>query len=617
MNRIASPGRILAASVLMVTLLAAQPANAVSFRMSQIGYHTKGDKVLVIDDVPAETPIEHIVLFNPDKRNPKMPLKVGIPVFEVTDPKVFSSETGQGPGVKSILVDFSAFQIAGNDFEIRIEGTDIKSPPIVISDFLYWDTLKPVLKSFYFQRCGQDVEDRELRIYHASCHLDDADDLRSAHPADMVGGWHNGADYAKYVTSTAMSASRILAMWEWSPKPFRYFHLEYPLTEPSLGKERDVLHEARAGLEWLLSMQRRDGAVYRKIAGKQKVGNIRPEDDRQARFFYGASTPDTANFAAVMAQASRSFSKDDLGFSVKTLRAAEKAWLWLEQNPTLSFERSQSDFAGSGEFWSGNLQTDRANRVWAAAELYASTGNSKYHRYFLANYNKVPVDLFSWANPALQGYADYLLYAPDKNEEAVASLHQRITVLANGVVDGMKASTWPSGLSKYGRASNQQVVERAALLLTAARLESNESYRNAASRSLSYLFGVNPLGLSYVTGVGTNAVKHPSHRFMQTTDKTMPGYLVAGPNEDAPEADVPKKAGASSYVDKAEATSVNESTILYNAGLVYVLGLLNNAYNLGNEAPDQGPVEIDPREMNKDEPGPTPLWQIDPNADLY
>lgn len=557
------------------------PAWAISLEASSMGYHPQGAKLAILRDVP-ETQNVQVVLYDPAKRNPKFPLLLGASVYKVTKMTAVPNKA-QGPEARTLILDFSEFTQPGT-YELRVEGTDLKSKPLQINEFLYWDSLKPVLKSFYFQRCGQDIDAKQQSTYHMACHLDEAKILDSNgqvsdEEKDVAGGWHNGGDYARYVTSTALAASRLMALYELNPKSFKYFRMEYPMFEPGLGLVDDFHHEVKSGLDWLLAMQRRDGAVYRKVAGKNWPGLVMPEDDEQERYVFGVSTQDTANFAATMAMATRSFRKADLGYSVKTLLAAEKAWDFLQKHPQPIMVHSNMDFTGSGEFWDLQTENDTPYRLWAAAELYITTGKEPYHQAFLQYLKEVPVMAFSWQNPGMQGIMDYILYAPSKNEAVASELKKRVVALADDVTSRLDKSIWPSGLKEYPKSSNQLVVERAVLLLSAYQLTNQERYRTLASQSVQYLYGINPLGMTYVTGTGDHAVMHPVHRWMEIADKALPGYLVDGPNEFATDGKTPKGVGPLSYTDQAKATAVNESTLLNNAELAYLLGSLNNAYN--------------------------------------
>ena len=577
-----------------------QQAQAMTFRTSSIGYHTQAAKFVVLEDIPSDQNVE-VVLYDPNKRNPKLPVLMGAAVFKIEKTRVYEDTTKAGPATKNLLLNFSDFKMPGT-YELRVEGSTIKSDPVKIGDYLYWDTLKPVVKGFYFQRCGQEVEERTLKLFHSACHLKDADFifppkgmLDGDTGQDVIGGWHNGGDYAKYVTSTALSAARLMSMHEWDPKPFKYFRLEYPLFEPGYGSTDDLHHEIKAGLDWLIAMQRRDGAVYRKVAGKQWPGKILPEDDEQRRFIYGISTQDTANAAAVWAMAARDFKKADLGYSVKSLLQAEKAWGFLESRPEFLVQRSDSDFSGSGEFINPNSRTDTPYRFWAAAELYIATGKLKYHQYFLQHLNEISLERFSWTNPAILGITDYLLYAKNQDAKTADTLKSAILRLADELADSAENDLYGVGLSKYGMSSNQEIAERAAILMSAYRLSGQAYYRDVASRMASYFFGVNPMGMTYITGFPGKAVAHPSHRWVEASGKPVLGYVVDGPNDYATDGKTPVNRGAASYADDAAAKLVNEPKILNNASLAFLLAVLNDAYNVSppEETGPKSPLEFE------------------------
>jgi len=576
-----------------VLLLGLSQAHAATFRISSIGYHPEGSKVAILDDVTTDKKLE-VSLFDPLRRNPKFPVMLGATVYKITNITEITDQNQQGPTTHRLLLDFSDFKEPGT-YEIHVEGTPIKSEPLKINEYLYWDTLKPVVKTFYYQRCGQDVEDRALKISHAACHLKDANFLSKPNSPlaesglDVIGGWHNGGDYAKYVTSTGIAAARLMAMDEWNPKPFKFFHIDYPLFEPGYGKIDDLHHEIQSGLDWLMSMQRADGAMYRKVAGKQWPGKVKPESDDQPRFIYGYSTQDTAIAAAVWAMAARDFKRADLGYGVKSLLAAEKAWAFLDNRQSPYIQENESDYSGSGEFINPKSRSDMPYRLWAAAELYVSTGKSKYHQYFLQHLSEVPVQRFSWMNPALQGFSDYLLYAKNPDEKAASQLRSGILGLADTITGQVENSAYGTGLMQYGPSSNTEVVENGSALLLGYRLSGEQRYKQAASRLANYFFGINPDGMTYITGLPGKSVQHPTHRWMEASGKVLPGFLVDGPNSSPTDGKTPRGLGPASYIDDAAAKSVNESKLLNNASLAYLLATLNEVFNAAKAEEEAGP----------------------------
>src|SRR5690606_30616552 len=91
----------------------------------------------------------------------------------------------------------------------------------------------------------------------------------------------------------------------------------------------------------------------------------------------------------------------------------------------------------------------------------------------------------------------------------------------------------------YGRALGEiyywginGVLARTAFHLVAAyRLEPDAKYLDAIAWQLDHLFGRNPYGRSYVTGVGYRPPRFPHHRpSMAGSGAPWPGLLIGGPH---------------------------------------------------------------------------------------
>ena len=137
------------------------------------------------------------------------------------------------------------------------------------------------------------------------------------------------------------------------------------------GKVPMFLSEIRWELEWLLTMQATDGSVYHKVSTKGFGGFILPEKETTERFFVPWSSAATADFVAMMAMAGRSFGRYDPGFSDHCLGAARRSYAFLKAHP----EDHPADQRG---FKTGGYEApDPDDRLWAAAELWESTGDSE------------------------------------------------------------------------------------------------------------------------------------------------------------------------------------------------------------------------------------------------
>lgn len=568
-------------------------AEAIRFRLDETGYHSAAPKLVLLEEVPEDVLAQKnlkIQLISTDKKNLSFYQKERT-MFEPKIIREFKDSSRMGPGTSKILVDFSEFTMPGV-YQLKIEGTNELSQPVKVSDFLYWDTLKPVVRSFYLQRCGLAIEDPVSDFKLLPCHTNDGEITPEitggtvSEFKDVAGGWHDGGDYAKQTTVTSLALAKMLAMYEWGQKPFQYFNLDYPVSESAKGDVNDLLHEMRTGLDWLMVMQRQDGGFYRKVSTKTPGEILRPEEDLDTRHIYGVTTQDTAAAVASLAMASRAYKKKDLGYAVKTLIAAERGWGYLTQQ-SLPWREQVVDAGtlnrdGAKDYVKLEKPgEDLAYRVWAASELYLSTRKPEYLRYFLANYQKVPVEAFSWRNPAILGLTDYVLYGGEtRNAQADAYINEKVLGLANGLVSRIEGNPYGVSVRHFTSRSNEQVVESVAVLLDAYRMSGEEKYRDAATRSLHYLFGMNPMGKVYVTGLGQASVAHPRHWLSMAKKKVVPGLMVGGPNAEPGDGVTPPGLEARSYVDKEDAASVNDTSILYNAGLAFVLGALNASYNL-------------------------------------
>ncbi len=599
------------AALLGLVMLAHPPeAEAVRFKLNELGYHPKAPKYLLIEDLPEgvfQQSGVKVVLFSTNKKDLKPFMKERV-LFTPTVKQVYHNPDTTGPQTTQVLVDFSGFTQPGTYF-IRVEGlsSDKKavpvSPELKINEFIYWDTLKPVVKTFYFQRCGQSIGDVASGLNHYACHIKDAEpqEASNKNKLDVAGGWHTDSGYEKRTTSTSLSVNSMLSLYEWNPKPFVHFRLDYPTSEP-FSILPDLLHEAKVGLDWLMVMQRSDGAFYEKVATGAAPGYlpplnakpIRPDEDLEKRFLYAPSLTDTASATAILAKASRVYKKKEMGYSIKALRDAEKGWQYLTQNPSTSA-------SGLNKTEPGKLQqsvltqwtrSDLSYRVWAAAELYLSSRKSVYHQYFLKNWPKVSTEPDARKNPAILGMMDYLLYAGAEGDaQGYAQIESVLKSRADELVDMIGQSPFGLPFQQYQPGSNLQLVNDTQFLLTMYKVTGDSRYMDSASRSFNFLFGMNPASKTFVSGFGTNPVSKLSYTQSVVTKKVPPGFMVLGPNAQADDGKTPKGLGFKSYVDHASAYDSNATTNEGNAALACVLGVMNNLFNLESSTSQLAPFK--------------------------
>ncbi len=486
---------------------------------------------------------------------------------------VFTGELSQSfenamAGETNRLADFSSVTKAGK-YYIENE-TAGKSYTFEIGDNIYGDAFDKVVKMFYLQRCGEELTENYAGDFaHTACHTDIATVYETGEKVDVSGGWHDAGDYGKYTVAGSKAAVDLLLAYQKNPEAFSD---NAGIPESNNGIP-DVLDETRYQLEWLLKMQTSDGGVYHKVTVKEFSQAIMPQDEGEV-FLSPVSSTATADFAAVMAVAYKTYLPVDKAFAEKCLAASKKAWGYLEQHDILVYKSISEITTGAyGD------SKDIDERYFAAAALLDATGEQKYADAIAKLAEKNIQLSFGWQQMGAYGSAILLTSDNadkiDKNvyaniKKAFIEEADRLRDLANS--DGYMISF---GENDYIWGSNMCVANNAMFLIYTAEITGNDSYLSAAREHLHYIFGRNPMGISYVTETGSASPQNPHHRPSQVIGKPMPGMLVGGPDDDI-EDDFVKltlrgQPSAKCYADNAESYSTNEITIYWNSPLVFLM----------------------------------------------
>lgn len=548
--------------------------------INQVGYLSNQPKVALLLNAP-----EYL-------EKSRLPALHQVQLVDATSQKTVLSintsnrfqDTASGDSIQK--VDFTSFRKPGRYY---LKFGDLQSYPFEIGQDVYKEPFKKLLRSYYLQRCGIALEDPVTGIRHPPCHLADGkiahqDKFHAAgKQIASIGGWHDAGDYGKYVATTAVTVGRLLSLFEQYPNQFK----DGQLTIPESGNRiPDLLDEVEVGLEWMLTMQRQDGAVYRKLSGKQWPSLIPPDADVQPRFIYGISTRETAKFAAAIAMAARAYKPYNAELAQKYLKSAKKAWDFLQTEPAMKVDWYEGDDSGSGKYLASNidseesLKTDAYDRWWAAAELFITTGDPRFERYLASNISAFPYTLFEWKDPSALGMADYLLWtrkadaSAQKQKQLQNQIRAKLIQRADALLDKVASSGYRLANQRFIWGSNKMAAEEGTTLIYAYQLTGNKKYLAAAIDQLDYLLGRNPFNQSFITGVGSAPVHHVHHIFARAKKIDIPGLLVGGPNEIAEDNIAPKSKGLFSYVDDERSYATNEYAIDYNASFIALMGML-------------------------------------------
>jgi endoglucanase len=495
--------------------------------------------------------------------------------------------------------DFSKL-IKSGTYYIEVPGVG-RSWDFDIAPDVYAKTFRLAMRSYYGQRCGIAVDlGPEFPGYkHEACHLEGAYHASSGKTGPKVskGGWHDAGDYGRYVVSSGIATGTLLWTYEMYTSRVKTVNLAIP---ESGNGQPDLLNEIKWNLDWMLSMQDDDGGVWHKQTSEKFSDFIMPDKDKLVSYVIGTGAEPfktscaTGDFAAVMAIAGRVYQPFNPAFGNRSIKAAQKAWEWLGNHLNVPFGNPPG--VSTGEYGDANCADEQ---LWAAAELFRTTGDPAYSRYFLDHYaafRKSTVDEEaqppSWSNVAPLALWTYAM-SRGGDAGAVNSIRHDLIAAADDIANRSTNNGYRISLANhdYVWGSNGVLANYGMELLIAGSLLHNQRYAEAAVEDLHYLLGRNTFSLSFVTRVGENPFRHPHHRpsGADNNEEPWPGLLSGGPNKGR-EDEVMRKVSpdlppAKIYLDDQGAYSANEVAINWNAPLVF---LLAGAEELSDSAPARG-----------------------------
>ena len=481
---------------------------------------------------------------------------------------------------------------------------------ITVKKDAYRDVTNALIKGLYYQRCGCALEEKHAGKYtHGACHTAPASEWENNEvKKSVIGGWHDAGDYGKYVGPGAVTVAHML-----------YAYLLFPegcsddLNIPETGNGTpDILNEARWELEWILKMQRDDGAFYHKLTKARFAPFIMPEDDKEPEYLMPVSHCATEAAIAVLALGARVYKKYDEAFALKMLDAAVKGWKWVEANPEFKpYVQPEGVRTGYYGDWS-----DKDERFWAACELFASTGDEKYktkaervykdakdpeiikkeseNNPFLERMKKwnpnfeIPLGLdvvqFGWADVTGLGCLCCLFEIKQKGGAILYDeIKEDFLKKSAEVLNLVENSGYGTALApdKYVWGSILPIMGHAMAMIIDWKLTGNIEMRNGAFNQLQYALGLNALDLSFVTGFGERRVMNPHHRPSGSDgiEEPVPGLISGGPNGgmNYPETKERLKGTppAKCYLDELPSADTNEIAIYWNSPAIFVAACFN------------------------------------------
>ena len=482
------------------------------------------------------------------------------------------------------VADFTEFDALGT-FHVYVNGKGT-SYPFTISDNSFLAMTRGSIKAYYFNRASTALEEEYAGVWARPLgHPDDQVRVHSSaatdeRPEDTVistpYGWYDAGDYNKYIVNSGISTFTLLSAYETYPELYDTLTLNIPEKGNNIP---DILDETLWNINWMFTMQDpNDGGVYNKTTTSNFQGAVMPHETTAVRWVVAKGTAATLDFAAIMAMTARIYKPYLPDFADECLAKAELAWQWANDNPNVAYNNPSG--VNTGGYGDGNFDDEF---VWAASELYITTGTDSY--YEAGNFNQ-NFSTPGWPNVGTLALLSLITHEDDLTSAAnIQSIKTNLVDLADDIVNGV--DTHPFRIPNFGFywGSNGTIGNMGMILLQAYELTEDSKYYDVAVSAFDYLMGRNGTGYSYVTGFGSKTPMNIHHRQSEADDidAPVPGFLAGGPNPGNQDQDCganlyPSTLPAKSYLDDWCSYSTNEITINWNAPLVFLSGGLQYTY---------------------------------------
>lgn len=490
------------------------------------------------------------------------------------------------------FADFTPFK-TGGAYTVNVpglgSGEEAKSAPFQIAEDAMRGPLTTAMLGMYGQRCGTAVKITLANDTweHGACHTNDASSLKyltgEDKPYTSVGGWHDAGDFGKYVNNGAFAVGMLLAAWQQFTPTLATLALPIPedgqTPAGAAGPMPDFLWELKWELDWMLTAQAAtgNGSVPDKLTALTfEAYGTQPQFDGQPRYFSGVGTAMAADFVAVMAAAARIYHDYAPSDAANYLAAAQQTYAYLQTttDPPFAANDDGNPASKTTVFATGHYnEGDADNRLWAAAEMWETTGDPTALADFETRAKTAVVAAdFDWANVQNLGLYTYLLsQRPDKaNRDAtiVASLTTSLMATADKLATTAQSNVFGRAIgSNYYWGSNGSVARSAMTLAAANALGPDSKYLDAIQMQNDFLLGRNYYDRSQVTMVGYHPPMNPHHGPSRGDGipNPWPGLVVGGANDTARAV----KASAYDWVDNTNDYELNEIAINWNAPFIF------------------------------------------------
>lgn len=449
--------------------------------------------------------------------------------------------------------DFSGFDEPGN-YRLLVPGLGA-SYPFWIGDGAAAAFTRTYALGLYHQRCGAASELPFTRFVRGVCHAGKAQipthtpefekanaliaattkDFTAGQTApivsnvetslypfqksgsiDVSGGHHDAGDYSKYTLNSAQLIHTLLVAVDDFPGVADLDNLGLP--ESGDGKS-DVLHAAKWEADFLAKMQDSDGGFFTLVYPKERAyeDDVMP-DEGDPQIVWPKSTAVTAAAVGALAEIGSS-----PRFRATYSEAAGDAFVARAKLGWQFLEQAITKYGKQGSFqvvyhYGAQFQHDD-ELAWAAAALFAATGETKYHDALMSFFpDPSDPETFQWGwwrsfagwGAAERDYAFAVRSgrrsASEMDASYLAKCEQQLKLAGSDQRRWSEMDAYGTSfpdISKHYKATGWYFSSSQAFDATVAyQLDPKPELLETVIANMNFEGGTNPANVSYVTGLG-------------------------------------------------------------------------------------------------------------------
>lgn len=469
--------------------------------------------------------------------------------------------------------DFSALQTPGL-YQLVIPGLGT-SFSFRIADEMLMHFVRTYAQGLYNQRCGCAVEHPYSRHTHEACHTEEAEiplpdtsftkawefiaqasadaaDIERhtapvlATPADQLypilktgtidvsGGHHDAGDYSKYTINSAQLIHHLVFAVDAFPGVSTMDNLGLPESGDGVS---DLLQEAIHEADFLAKMQDDDGGFFFLVYPKDRKyeEDVLPQHG-DSQIVWPKNTSATAAAVGALADMASSpiLQQQDPDRAAHYLSKAQAGWTFLLN--AIATHGKDGSYQKLTHY--GNVFLHDDELAWAAAAMFAATGDPVCQQKLIEWYDPASPDTLHWGWWHLyEGYgcaARSYAFAPRVGKRQLAEMDaaylakMETEILTAGTRvrqrtgDTAYATTFDSASKRYRTAGWYFSSDRAFDATVANVIANDPGNEEAVIGNLNYEFGSNPVNVCFVTGAGVRRQREIVHQYAQNDDRILP-----------------------------------------------------------------------------------------------